>query len=566
MKKALLFMTVLLASTGAFAQKATQIDRPVISKNVSEFRVMNHERAERVQAAKGQYKAAPRKTAADGVYYARPAGTWWLSGTTSAGQSWTYHVVPPFTDMTYINVSDEPAKSVWTMGTSDLSKYVTGDKNDLKYSFDKIDLGYVGYAPTLTIGNLSYGIADGTFTLDSVPQVVYPFNYTECPRYYGYSSGESAFQSGNDVFDWDDDGKDETFKIAGFLQFFEKPAAPTLFYDVFIWAHTPNRKFDPSPVKLHFYKVERDEEGYRVIGDLIKTLDLSSYEFDYDDPITLQGGGVEYPGDLVFSAEEEDEFGTPTATPFLVDTEYCIIMDVSGFDSTDLRLYFTNQGGYKEEMATRATPTYLMCESLTGEDLGNLSYYQNTAASSYCYNLAYMFDVLVDAIDVVDGTNEVTAPIEGGETTSGTEDGTTYVYTNLPFFETLEDGETEWADNYDFEGIPEWLSVKVDPTYYEYETKEGSIRGLHLVWFEAEALPSDIKGREATIDVVSTRFGFKAERSIHVVQGTVSPDAIENVAANSTSTKAVTYNLAGQKVGKGFKGLMVKDGKKLIVK
>jgi len=49
------------------------------------------------------------------------------------------------------------------------------------------------------------------------------------------------------------------------------------------------------------------------------------------------------------------------------------------------------------------------------------------------------------------------------------------------------------------------------------------------------------------------------------------PEPLESTAINSIVSKrdnssSATYNLAGQRVGKAYKGIVVKDGKKMIVK
>lgn len=560
MKKYLLSSIVVMSVLGASAQTVQKNDPIRVNKSVNEFNVML-EQNQRSVSDPAVFRA-PKKSVSDGVYYARPAGTYWL---TSSQSSIKYLVVPPFTELNFVNLSDNKAKTSWNLGQSDLSDYVT-EEGDLLYTWDKIDYGYVGYCPELTNTKVNYQVADGVLTVDSVLQTVYPFNYLDCPRYYGYQDGQSAFQSGTDVFDWDDDGKEETFKVGGFLQFFEKPAAPMLFFDAVLWATTPNRSVDLSSLKLKFYKWERDEEGYRVLGDLIKEISCTDSDIDAE-PIS-ETANV-YPATLVFSSEEIDDFGTPTAVPFLIDTEYAIVLDVSGFEDSDIRFYFTNQGGYAEEMATRATPTYIQGYDMNGELLGNLSYYQNTSTSTYCYNIAYIFEVMMDGIEVTEGTEEQIAPVAGGDSEADNETGATYVWTNMPMYD-MSSGEPEWTGYYDFEGIPDWASIRIDPTYYEYvpeNEEEGSVRGLHLVWFNVEPLPEGVKGREATIDVVSVPFDFKAKRSIHLVQGTVSgTDGVETIAYDANGKCVNSYNLSGRVISDTSKGLTISNGKKFIRK
>ena len=564
MKRILLFAMGLMAVASVSAQRVQNVEPLAISKSVSVSQFMNQRQAPAKAAAQ-----APFKSAAEGVFYARPAGTFWL-GSSSA----KYLVVPPFTEMRFINVSEDVSSTSWTLGSRELNEYVNED-GDLVYRWDKIDWGYVGYAPVLSNGKADYQIADYILTMDSVEQLVYPYNYTDCPRYYGYSNGESAFESGNDVFDWDGDGTDETFHTKGFLQYFEKPAAPMLLSDVIIWATTPNKRANLKflePLKLKFYRVERDEEGYRHLGEQFKEIGLMSAEFEAE---TVSDNAQVYPGTLIFADVQEDEFGTPIPAPFLIDTEYAIVMDVDGFtksgEESDIRFYFANQGSYAEEMQTRATPTYIMCTSLEGDSLGNLSYYNPNASTPYCYNLAYMFDIMMDGIEVQDSTENHVAPVAGGSTQTEEFDGT-YVWTNWPMFETDEEGNAEWTGNYEFEGLPEWASLKIDPTYYEYkkagetEDDEVVVRGLHIVWFEVEPLPEGVKGRKASIEVVSVPYNLKAGRAIQLVQGEPDDTSVPTLVYDANGKFVKSYNISGRVVGDTSKGVTIKGGKKYFVK
>ncbi|MBQ8467927.1 MAG: hypothetical protein IJ546_09590 [Prevotella sp.] len=540
-----------MASASMSAQQLTA-DNTVLSPRQSGVMVMNQVQ-QFTKAARPVAKAPLKSPVTDGVYYARPTGTYWLG---NPDRGTVYNVVPPYAKLSYINLSDNAANSTWSVGNNDVTDLAVGDNLDLEYAFEKVPYGYVAYTPTLKNGKLDYSLANYTVVSDSVPMVVYPYEYVNGHRYYGYSDGSSAFMSGNDNYDFDGDGEAEEFHIHGFQTYFEKPAAPMLFYDVYLLATTADRNTDFSKVCLRFCKVDVNEEGYRVVGDTITSLYCTKVDVDaeYIDKTEV------YPLTMYFTAEELDDFGTPTAKPFLIDEDYWIILD--GIDDIDVRFYFTNQGALPVEMATYARPTYIMCEDMNHEALGNLYYYDSKAADPYCYNLAYMFDVMFDGMRIENNTAKV--GVEGGQ--AQTEEAQTHavwLYTNMPIYE-----DNEWTGNYEFVGIPEWAQLTIDPTFYEYTYDDGSsIRGLNLLSFEVQALPAGMTGRSATITVESPEFNYTCETPIYLLQGDAQvSEGVQAIIFDEKGRFVKTYNMNGQTVGANAKGIVVKNGHKFISK
>ena len=101
--------------------------------------------------------------------------------------------------------------------------------------------------------------------------------------------------------------------------------------------------------------------------------------------------------------------------------------------------------------------------------------------------------------------------------------------------------------------IPEWLSVGfANEDYDENYT-------FDLV-FSADALPAGVEGRQVTL--VFMQEGAKLE--VTVTQGKATG---VNVTTKTVKTSnAAMFNLAGQRVNKDFKGLVVKDGQKFMNK
>ncbi len=568
MKKHLLTMVALMATTAGFAQDMATVRALSQSKQVTEFSVAERHELQDVKEGDLNMRKAPKKTFADGVMYARPKGSYWISGTSSSGSSYEYLVVPPFTEQKFINLCTSKEQATWAIGTNDMSKYAD-EENNFVWKFEKPSPGYVSGCPSITFNNISYQVADYVLPMDSVPYTLHPFNYLRGKRYRGYSDGASPFMTGADSFDFDGDSNPETFYPLGFRQYFDKPATALRLNEVIMWVTTPNQDYDGEGLYLVFNKVVRDEKNRRSIGEVIDTMYCTSLDL-LDEVITNTNV---YPGDITFAKLTEDEFGTLIPAPLLLNEEFAITIMGTNNKDIDIRFYFTDQGGSEEEFETWATPTYIVPCDEKGKQLGDnpngLSYWNETAAGEkYCYSVVFMFDAEMEGMEIVEDQdlNQQIAPAAGGETASkpeaGAEGHPAYVYTNYPF---LEDGED--AGNYELEGVPEWATVKIDPTAYEYQIgTENEIRGLHMIWFEAQALPAGETGRWAEVKVKSA-FGITAVPSLFILQGDAQvPTGVKAIKFDADGKFVATYNMSGKRVNENAKGIIIRDGKKFINK
>lgn len=560
-------MVALMATTVGFAQELSTVRELSKSKTVTEFSVAQRHELQDVKEGK-MMKKAPKKAFSDGVLYARPEGSYWISGTSTDGTEFEYLIVPPFTDQKFINLTTNKEESTWTLGTSDMSSY-TDEENNLIFNFSKPSPGYVIACPAVNFNNISYQAAQWVYPMDSVAMTLHPFNYLKGKRYYGYSDGSSAFMSGADSFDFDGDGNAEEFYPLGFRQYFDKPATALRLNEVSMWITTSNKEFDGKDIYLVFNKVVRDEKNRRTLGEVIDTMHCSNIEL-LDEVI---GTTNVYPGDITFAKMTEDEFGTPTNEPIVLTDEFAITIMGTNKKDIDIRFYYTDQGGSEEEFETWATPTYIVPCDEKGKQLGEnpngLSYWNETASGQkYCYSVVFMFDAEMEGMEVVttNDLNQQIAPVEGGETESAYKvDGkgaAAYVYTNYPFFE-----DEEATGNYELEGVPTWASAKIDPTAYEYQIgTDNEIRGLHLIWFEAEPLPAGETGRLATVTVKSA-FGISAETPIYILQGDAqAPTGVKAIKFDAKGKFVGTYNMNGQRVNENAKGIVIRDGKKFFNK
>jgi hypothetical protein len=101
-------------------------------------------------------------------------------------------------------------------------------------------------------------------------------------------------------------------------------------------------------------------------------------------------------------------------------------------------------------------------------------------------------------------------------------------------------------------GLPSWLQIGIS------NVNESGTE--FTLGFQADALPAGVEGRKATI--VFMQEGARLE--VTVTQGTVTGISVTTKTVKNVETPA--YNLAGQRVNKNFKGLVVKDGAKFLNK
>ena len=108
-------------------------------------------------------------------------------------------------------------------------------------------------------------------------------------------------------------------------------------------------------------------------------------------------------------------------------------------------------------------------------------------------------------------------------------------------------------EQYTLSGIDSWIkSYAIDEdSYREY--------GLTVIKFTCESLPSNVAGRKC--DILIHGKGVVSDKPITVVQGDVTA-AINNVHLSTTTKEYPNYNVAGQRVEKNYKGIIIRNGKK----
>ncbi len=238
---------------------------------------------------------------------------------------------------------------------------------------------------------------------------------------------------------------------------------------------------------------------------------------------------------------KQSEDGLDEELPYLfLDDEFMIVIE--GWDNGT----FSGVLGCQDAPLNNArTSTWF---EKTGEE-GSMYAYTTWKTSLFVGLLGATYGYL----NTEDDTN-ITIPTEGGEAAINVEamlrsvDAESGAPTYRLFIdEVISDSELD-----DETGLPTWLQIGIG------NVNESGTE--FTIVFAADALPTGIEGRQATI--VFMQEGAKLE--VTVTQGKATG---VNVTTKTVKTSnAAMFNLAGQRVNKNFKGLVVKDGQKFMNK
>ena len=315
-----------------------------------------------------------------------------------------------------------------------------------------------------------------------------------------------------------------------------KPAAPIYFTGVTLPLVAFEFK-DEANFKLHIniYKCHRDSYGDLTLGDLIAQSDVTSENVDNTYASSSGLTGVIFDGFYV-----EDEDGMSEDVDFLqLDDEF--VIEITDWDNGT----FTGVLGCQDLDVNSIPSAYF---TKTGEE----KLYRFVTWFPTLF--VGLNDAVTGYLHTTDNTN-ITIANEGGEEKIKVEPMIVYV--------NEETGEPEtgiWLDE-SSEDVPEWLSITWED-HYELD-EEGYLKdGANFeMFFKAEALPAEVEGRQ--VHLVFMQPG--AFLHVTVKQGnTTGISVTKKVVKMNNNTPA--YNLAGQRLNKNFKGLVVKDGQKFMRK
>ena len=307
-----------------------------------------------------------------------------------------------------------------------------------------------------------------------------------------------------------------------------KPAGPLYFEGINLQVNelTMNTDFN---LTCKIQKVSRNATGRLNLGEVLAQADITA-----ENVITSSDGTSLLQWQSFYT---EDENGMTEDLDFLqIEDEFAIVID--GWDNGTFSCTSVLGDGYLP--ASSQVSTFF---NITGND-ENLYYFTSAPYIHLCVGyLGAVYGYLH-----TDDNTQLNMPAEGGSATihvkpmlSGTDE------------ETGENTTALWYADEDYVE-PEWLHVEI-----ANESYVSGDWGFDLQ-FTVDELPSDVNGRYEQL--VFNQWGAKLV--VTVQQGeNQGVKTIEN--ARPVKTNGKVYDLSGRQVKAMGKGLMVRDGKKVIV-
>lgn len=591
MKKFLLLsMAMMAVSAGSFAQqkqkdiqKSFISERPLVLKDA--------------QLSKVREKG-PKRAVENGVYYMRPFGS--LYGALT--EKWSYSYFPFLyvganTPVWFINQSS--TATTWMLNGQEVNDV---DENN-NYLFGGEEEGLFDadwyYVPVLTDGKTEFfwgEDADGvgeTVTLSGGSYLIEPYVVlTDEPAWMSLcsahntnmysgintSDGYRGYAYGTiDFTDYLIDAFPGHKKILmnGVYQVYDAPMSPRWF-DMAAINFTSNSDTPMaagSTLSLKVVKVEFDEEGYPT---LLEDQVIGEMTAKAEDLVTVPASSGNF-YTAIFKNEETDKFGNKSNKPIVVDSDYAIIIEGFQNKGIDVGIWCTSQFDYDNDFSTK----WILTEE-DGTAIDNPYGWGGLNAMISVHAIHDGVKVLTqETYEYTDGSLE---DVENLDYLMIGDDMNTFnmgdndinyamVKTIMPYFD--EGG----ADNYFFD-LPDWLEL-TDDEVSEITTNYNGQEYVYAYGLAFTAL-SDVeegetvngkKGRFAEIKIEGK--GVVSE-PIYVLQGDITIEdvkaaiaaGIENVtvAKADNQGKAKVYNLSGQQVNGSYKGIVIKNGKKVIKK
>ena len=485
----------------------------------------------------------PLESYASEMYYTRPEGTFYNTFQGNDDKYYGYIFAPNFTELTWKNMTDEARKAdtYWTINDEE----VDADENNDYTTMYAIQSGYLNYVPSLWLVGESYTYGDnletayaqvGVIATDSI-SILMKWDVTQGHSYSGYIDGSYGFGTGTTMFDFDGDGEKEEVYSDGVVELFDKPVSPLYLSSIYIPVvsnQTEQEKMfaEGSELTVEIFKLVSTEDGGWELDEepmaTMKANELLNFG-------NFTGGDGSY-GAFEVSMVEVDAFGTEYNVPLIIDDAFAVVITGFAQEGVDLGFRFGNAAAVPADFATMKPTFERYYDAATGEYKGMLrTYGKGQTGDLYCYNAVMYLEAMWDKAYVEDNMLDYTIPVEGGimETVAeftNSSTGEKYhenvieVYNQLPWFNNWE-GAAEDEENYFIattdEEWPEWLELSgfSDQYYNDYM--------LNLLQFKAEALPSDVKGRQAHIVIYSEK-GAES-KVITITQGEVEEECITEI-------------------------------------
>ena len=550
-----LYLTLGFATAG-FAQKPGQLVNRANYKLSSKV----------LQVAESKAAPAVKKTYDTGVYYDTPKGSL-FRGFTYDGRSYDYSflVVPPFTDLTFTNMSNSASRSSWSVNGNDASDRVVNNN----YVGNYLPMGF-WYAPTVSVGRDSYtwGYYNETgcvVATDSIADLAY-FDLHAGARYgWGGLEGKGKYLYGTGTVTMKN-GK--VYHSAGVTQYLEAPASPLYVNYISILAFSSGEPLKgDAQLTMTIYPANLVDTTYDENNPIVElTCTTNDTTFVHKGSSSNTTTHVVNIYGMKFTNKQEDPIlGITTDEPFVIDQPVAVV--VRGVNDNGVDVGFPGHGyGNYDEQTGNSSPNEerQQINGFLDFQEGGSVFYSETA-------LELNFNGMMDYVNVDSTFASQQGDITGANILKVSDDGQTVstygkgsdqnlgcaiAWTALPWFDI--DGNS----NYSVEGAPDWVSeVSCDPQYWTQTEQGQSVNyGQNLITFKCQPLPAGVNGRAATVYLKGK--GVKAATPIILLQGNADPTmSIAQYKADVKSGKVKEiYDLAGRRVLPTTKGLVIKNG------
>lgn len=464
------------------------------------------------------------------------------------GYGANYSVIPANGLVPFKNTTADLA-DIWSWSVSNVAdEPITVEGADFDFAFKTIP-GEVYTPAELTASNQGMPSQAYKWGLMGVDSETGEPNYTAAYLFAGESQSDfqmsdgtySTFTKCNPDFHiayynflGTPDVNSNNYSLSSLILYQGKPSVPFYFEGIsyLVRGFTANDNFN---LKCKIQKAIRSSDGKLNLGDVIAESDI-----DVNDVFFSESGIAQLNWKNFYV---EDEFGmTKTLDYMFVEDEFVVVIE--GWDNGSFSAMPYGEYDYNEN---GLTSTFI---KQTGDDgvyrFSSLYSHQLIGFNGATYGYLYTED-----------STDVSIPAEGGEAkihvdpmlyTNSEEQG---VVTRIFLDENIEGNE-----------IPEWLEVTyTNPVQAGVDDDGYPVYDLAFeLDFKAETLPEGVEGRQA--DLVFFQEG--AQLKVTVTQGTVTGIAATKVEVKSNNSQM--FNLAGQRVNKGYKGLVIKNGRKMLNK
>lgn len=572
MKRLFLLSAALVAATCSFAQKAelkgaSQTDYAFASRTVA--KTTSQAQPVRVkQCAEMTTQKAIRRTKVTGNWYYPTGGLYMGYGVDGYGYGNSIYVVAPFTDITFVGSREDgqwcyngkviEEGKTHTMNYQPNANFITPT---LVNQIDSFNIGHLN-AKFLYSKDDSYGMA---FIWTGGEQLMYPCDdhrgVEENGTVYGNGYMGGSLSSGylygsGSLYRMNEDSVEVEYPSIGIAQDYSALASPLNVDTIAVTGISHSAMpMGENDTLIAVLTVGEDD-----LDTLYCTqADIMPFEMY---PYQLRGDTV-YEGTLYFTKKEVDDLGMETSAPVTIpdNEEYSIY--ILGFNKSNT-IDFGAEGMEYPDEDENANPGYMMVQM---ENKVGYSYYTNCSAK-----IAFIgqFDKAVvmancDFTNLPEGINmnalRVSTDGKTVTTDGGTEEvnfGAVLVGTANPWF------DAEGYENYTLvsDDDTDWITWQVDNSTYADDDSDWY--GYNGIACECEPLPAGTSGRMAIVRVEGK--GVTSEPFV-VLQGDAQmPSAIESVLTATKGKSTRVYNLAGQQMNTNAKGLLIKGGKKVIVK